>query len=398
MQILKQHFQVSFDYPIYFTDDVFAVHNPALRDFLISQRRSGFVQKVLVVVDDEVYKQHPGLSTQIKVYFRNIENITLVEEMLRMPGGEQAKNNTAYFDQLIEAIHRYKVDRHSYVVAIGGGSVLDLVGYAAAVAHRGIRHIRVPTTVLSQDDSGVGVKNGVNFQGKKNFLGTFSPPVAVFNDYQFLSTLSDRHWLAGISEAIKVALIKDAAFFDWLEEKVDLILQRDEKTMKYLLAHGAALHVAHIASGDPFELGSSRPLDFGHWSAHKLEQMTGFEMLHGEAVAIGIALDSVYSLLQGYLPRRDCLRILQLLQRYKLAVFDEILNDDRWVDELLKGLEEFREHLGGELTIMLLHAIGEGYEVHEMNEPQIGNAISMLEKMTNNQTRIEFIYGESQMI
>ena len=116
------------------------------------------------------------------------------------------------------AIHEYGIDRHAYVLAVGGGALLDMVGYAAATAHRGVRLVRVPTTVLSQNDSGIGVKNSVNAFGKKNFLGTFAPPFAVFNDFTFLTTLSDRDWRAGISEAIKVALLKDATFFAFLEE------------------------------------------------------------------------------------------------------------------------------------------------------------------------------------
>ncbi|MCU0324956.1 MAG: 3-dehydroquinate synthase, partial [Spirosomaceae bacterium] len=126
------------------------------------------------MIDAGVAETHPTLQSTIKAYFQETKNISLVEEILVMPGGEQVKNDTKYLDETLLAINKYGIDRHSFVAAIGGGAFLDMVGYASTIAHRGVKHIRIPTTVLSQNDSGVGVKNGVNFLGKKNFLGTFS--------------------------------------------------------------------------------------------------------------------------------------------------------------------------------------------------------------------------------
>src|SRR5690606_6380451 len=238
---------------------------------------------------------------------------------------ETIKNQKDAIDRIIDSVDRWGIDRHSYIMAIGGGAVLDAVGYAAAIAHRGIRHLRVPTTVLSQNDSGMGVKNGINYRGKKNFIGTFSPPVAVFNDNLFLTTLSDRAWVSGISEAVKVALIKDASFFDWIQNHATALRQRDREAMDYLIFRCAELHLQHIAGADPFEFGSSRPLDFGHWSAHKLEQLSGFEVLHGEAVSIGIALDTVYSAIVGLLSPSDAQRVLNVLQELDLPIFHPLL-------------------------------------------------------------------------
>ncbi|HKO80527.1 MAG TPA: 3-dehydroquinate synthase, partial [Chitinophagaceae bacterium] len=303
----------------------------------------------------------------IKNYISAIPSFSLVENILIIPGGEQSKNNQNAFDNIIEAVHQYGIDRHSYIVAIGGGSLLDIAGYAAAVSHRGIRHIRIPSTVLSQNDSGVGVKNGINFFGKKNFLGTFAPPVVVFNDYNFLHTLDERHWRSGISEAIKVALIKDPVFFAWLEENASLLAQRDMASMKYLIKRCAELHLQHIAGGDPFEMGSSRPLDFGHWSGHKLEQLTHFSVLHGEAVAMGIVLDSVYSFLSGRITEKDITRILDLMTALGFDITHPQMKIEDENSPLIAGMNEFREHLGGKLTIMLLNAIGKGEEVHELD-------------------------------
>jgi 3-dehydroquinate synthase len=221
--------------------------------------------------------------------------------------------------------------------------------------------------VLSQNDSGVGVKNGINYFHKKNFLGTFAPPVAVFNDNHFLTTLDDAEWRSGISEAIKVALIKDPVFYTWLEAHADKLVNRDMAAMQYLIRRCAELHLQHIAGSDPFETGSSRPLDFGHWSAHKLEQLSEFSIRHGEAVAIGITLDTVYSFLSGRLKEDRMIRILRLIKALGLPLTHPLLEITDQKKALLDGLNEFREHLGGRLTIMLLNDIGHGEEVNEMD-------------------------------
>jgi 3-dehydroquinate synthase len=304
--------------------------------------------------------------------------------MLVVPGGEPAKNDPELVNNILEAIEAHGIDRHSYVMAIGGGAVLDMVGYAASIAHRGVRLIRVPTTVLSQNDSGIGVKNGINFFGKKNFLGAFDPPYAVINDAHFLLTLDDRDWRAGISEAIKVALIKDARFFAQLEAEAEAVAARNMEPMQDQIFRCAELHAEHIRGGDPFEKGSSRPLDFGHWAAHKLEQMTHFELRHGEAVAIGIALDVIYSHLIGLLDEESYLRVIRLIETLGFSLFvpelKQNLHSDSG-DSVLTGLEEFREHLGGELTIMLIEEIGRGVEVHEMDSELIIQAIEKLEAL-----------------
>jgi 3-dehydroquinate synthase len=284
--------------------------------------------------------------------------------------------------EILELIHRHHIDRHNYVVVVGGGALLDMVGLAAATAHRGVRLIRIPTTTLAQDDSGVGVKNGVNAFGKKNFIGTFAPPFAVINDFDLLASLSERDKRAGYIEAVKVACIRDAEFFDRLELEASALAAFESEPMKHLIRRSAELHLNHIANGgDPFEMGSARPLDFGHWAAHKLEQMSGYRLRHGEAVAIGIALDVLYSVRQGLLARPAAERILGLLERLGFTLFDPELKSVSASGELkvLEGLEEFREHLGGELTITLLSDIGRGLEVHSMEIEQVRQALQDLE-------------------
>lgn len=381
-QTIHQEFSIPFSYKVHFTRELFHPDNPLLVDTLREDGQAG-PRKLLFVVDSEVDRLHPNLTEQLSAYTRRYPNdLIICRTPVVVPGGETAKNQFAFVESLLQEIDHHKIDRHAYVVAVGGGAVLDLVGFVAAIAHRGIRHIRIPTTVLSQNDSGVGVKNGINYFNKKNYLGTFVPPFAVLNDSDFLKTLPDRDWRAGISEAVKVALIRDAEFFYWIAQQATALNQRDMAAMEPLIIRCAEHHMAHIATnGDPFEKGSSRPLDFGHWAAHKLEQLTDYDVRHGEAVAIGIALDVAYSVQAGWLDRTDMIAVHQCLRDLGFRLSHPALYaaDDRSLNPALwDGLEEFREHLGGQLTIMLLDEIGQGVEVHQMDQALLNQALQEL--------------------
>jgi 3-dehydroquinate synthase len=228
----------------------------------------------------------------------------------------------------------------------------------------------------------VGVKNGINAFGKKNFVGTIAPPFAVINDFRLLATLPGREKRAGYAEAVKVACIRDRSFFDDLERDTALLLRFEPEAMRRMIRRCAELHVNHIAtSGDPFESGSARPLDFGHWSAHKLEQLSDFKLSHGGAVAIGIALDVTYSKRMGYLEPQSAERILRLLEDlgFELFASELLLTGARRELLVLSGVEEFRQHLGGNLTLTFLRAIGEGFEVHDVNTARVAESIYELQ-------------------
>jgi 3-dehydroquinate synthase len=367
---IQQSFQVRYQYSVHFTENLFAPDNSLLRDIVVSGGRHP--STVLFAVDAGV----SGIVESVRAYSASHRDaIRLSAGPLVVPGGEAVMNTERHPKRILRAIHRHGLCRQSFVVAVGGGAVLDMAGYAAAIAHRGVRLIRVPTTVLSQNDSGVGVKNAVNAFGKKNFVGVFAPPFAVLNDFTFLKSLSDRHWRSGIAEAVKVALIKDRRFFARLERDAAALAAREMQPMRRLIIHCADLHLRHIGTGgDPFETGSSRPLDFGHWAAHKLEQLSNFRLYHGEAVAIGMALDSTYSYLAGMLAEPEWRRILALLAALGFKLYVPELDSP----QLIGGLNEFREHLGGELTVMLLERIGRGREVHEIDVSRVSSAIGLL--------------------
>ena len=283
--MISRNITLNYEHRALFTRDVFSPGNLTLRKLIEDALDERDRSRVLVLVDDGLLRgDGEQLLGAIGTYFEaNADVLNLVAEPVVVEGGEACKNQWERVTELWEKINAAGICRHSYIIAIGGGAVLDLVGFAASTAHRGIRHIRMPTTTLSQGDGGVGVKNGVNYFGKKNWLGAFAVPFAIINDLNFLRTLPERDRRAGIIEAIKVSLIRDAEFFEAIESKADELAQLDEEALEMVIRRSAELHMNHIAQGgDPFELGSARPLDFGHWSAHKLEQISDFRVGHGE--------------------------------------------------------------------------------------------------------------------
>jgi 3-dehydroquinate synthase len=386
----RQSFSISYNYPVYFTRDLFDPANPCLQGALSAvepDKRHRFA----LFVDEGVTLAAPNLLPRIARHAAaHAAGMQLAGDIVVVPGGEGVKNQHSYVEHVLKDLSARNIDRQSFAIAIGGGAVLDAVGFAAAIFHRGVRHIRCPTTVLAQDDSGVGVKNGMNAFGKKNFIGTFAVPWAVVNDFDLLASLSARDKRAGYIEAVKVACIRDAVFFEELERDAARLREFEPEAMQRLIVRCAELHVNHIAtSGDPFELGSARPLDFGHWAAHKLEQISEYKLRHGEAVAIGIALDVIYSRRMGFLPAASAERVLSLIEALGFDLFaNELLHaDSAGALVVLKGLEEFSEHLGGRLTITLLHEIGQGFEVHEMNSATVLESIRELE--TRHKQRVE---------
>jgi 3-dehydroquinate synthase len=378
-----QRFSVPYEFPVVFTEGVFDPENPALRDALC-RLEPAKRHRVVFFVDDGLSAGRTPLIDAIAKYAqRHSDVMQLACAPVAVPGGEKIKSDLHFVESVQQTLFDLHVDRHSFVIAVGGGAVLDAIGLVASTTHRGVRHIRIPTTVLAQNDSGVGVKNGVNLQGVKNFVGTFAPPFAVLNDLEFVLTLPERDKIAGMAEAVKVALIRDAEFFGWLERHMDDLATFERSAMAHMIRRCAELHMRQISQGgDPFESGSARPLDYGHWSAHKLESLTRHHVRHGEAVAIGMALDARYSVLSGLLAPGEEERICALLEYLGFDLWHPALAksgaNGEWA--ILEGLRDFQEHLGGELSVTLLGGIGVGVEVHEIDRERMRQAMSWLKE------------------
>lgn len=358
-----------------FTDDVTRDDNSILLDLV--EKSGEHPARVQVWIDSHVDAADPDLMGRISsILQQHPSQIQLTDPPQTIIGGEACKNDPAVIDNLLGHFNDHDLDRRSYVIAIGGGAVLDAVGYAASIAHRGIRLIRIPTTTLAQADSGVGVKNAVNWFGKKNWKGTFAAPWGVINDAAILKTLPDRDFSCGFSEVVKVALLKDPAVFESVGKTADAIRQRDPEASSAAVRASVQMHLDHItAGGDPFESLEARPLDFGHWSAHRLESLTDYSVRHGEAVAIGLAIDCLYAARTLGLPRSDAQRVIDCLQRLGLPTTHSALGDP---NPLLDGLEEFRQHLGGRLTLTMIKGIGDPIDIHEVDDVEMRAAIAEL--------------------
>ena len=366
---------VTFKHRVIFTREAFAPTNRVLADVL----DEGGGRRVLVFLEAAVAESWKGLAAQIHSYFGELD---LDFRGVRIfAGGESCKADEDLVYEVWREIDTGHIDRHSYVLAIGGGAFLDAVGFAASTAHRGVRLVRFPTTTLSQDDSGVGVKSAINAFGKKNWVGSFGVPFAVINDFRFLESQDAETSRAGLIEALKVSLVKDGEFFAWIEKNTAGLAKLEREPFEECIRRSALLHARHIAlGGDPFETGSSRPLDFGHWAAHKLEALTKYQLSHAEAVAVGLALDIVYSRKKRLLPEEDAARVLSVLSSLGLKTYHPALDwtDNKGVRRVLAGLDEFREHLGGELTVLLLASLGKGIDVHEFDIALLNESIDEL--------------------
>lgn len=380
-----QHFTLSFEYPVYFTKKMFDPANAIFNEVLtrVDQQQRN---RLVVFIDSGVAETHPGISDAINKYFQSRNtNAAMVCDVQIVPGGKASKTSWDVTNDTIALLEDLRLDRQSVVIAIGGGSVLDAVGFAVSLVHRGLRLIRVPTTTLAQADAGIGIKNGLDIRGK-NRVGTFTPPFAVINDFEFLATLSFDDWIGGIAEAFKVAIIKDKVFFDYLCEKAQALKNREPEVMENLIRRCALLHLEHIRTcGDPFELGSARPLDFGHWAGHKLEVISDYAIGHGQTVAMGIALDSFYAMKTDLLDEPQLKKILDGFVDCGFEICTDELTRRHPNGELIimDGLAEFQEHLGGRLTVPLPKGIGSMVEIHDVETDIVAQGVRYLQEYQN---------------
>jgi 3-dehydroquinate synthase len=238
MDLIERTIRVNWQHRVVFSDGIFDPGNKVLNDIL---RGGGGPGRVLIVLDGDLAVAQPGLAIAITSYFAaHKAELTLVHPPMICQGGEQSKAAWSSVAEIHDAINQHHIDRHSYLIAVGGGALLDMAGLAAATAHRGVRHVRIPTTTLSQCDSGVGVKNGINAFGKKNFIGTFAPPFAVINDFTLLGTLPERDARAGFVEAVKVACIRSREFLESLESNARALAQFEPEPVRQLIRRCAA--------------------------------------------------------------------------------------------------------------------------------------------------------------
>jgi 3-dehydroquinate synthase len=272
-----------------------------------------------------------------------------------LPDGEQYKTLETLarvFDALVER----RLNRDACVVALGGGVVGDMAGFAAACYQRGVDYVQVPTTLLAQVDSSVGGKTGVNHPGGKNLIGAFHQPRAVVADTDTLQTLPPREFRAGLAEVIKYGLIADAAFLAWIEDNLDALLRLDGAALAYAIRRSCAIK-AEIVAEDEREHGRRALLNLGHTFGHAIETATGYgEWLHGEAVGAGMLVAADLSCRLGWIGAADVARIRALLERAGLPVVAPPIGADRALE--LIGMD--KKVLAGRIRLVLMRKVGEG--------------------------------------
>ncbi len=342
--------------------DVFGRDNTLLREQIGNK-------KAFFLVDDGIG------ADAISKLARYIEHYRINAYIKCIQGGEQVKDGLETVLETIDAMESFGIDRKEKVVLVGGGAVLDMGGFAASIAHRGIEHIRIPTTYLAQVDAGIGTKNAVNYLGQKNFIGVFQTPQIVIVDPLFLYTLDERQMRSGMAESVKVALMKDKKLFELVESNYQHVLDKhlEHQPTREIMWGTIVAHLEQIHT-DPYERQLARPLDFGHEWGHRLEIVTDHRLSHGEGVSIGMAIDSYISSKRGYISEDDFGRIIRLLKNIGLPTFDEAAT----LENIWPGLESFRRHLGGELTISLLGGIGNKRDVHEISKAEVEEALTYL--------------------
>jgi 3-dehydroquinate synthase len=288
----------------------------------------------------------------LDLVLKNLLGFTV--ETLILPDGEQYKtldSVTQIFDKLLAA----KFSRNATLIALGGGVIGDMGGFAAACYQRGIAFLQIPTTLLAQVDSSVGGKTGVNHPLGKNMIGAFYQPQCVIADADVLDTLDDRQLSAGLAEVIKYGLIRDAEFFDWLEANIERLLARDKQALAYAIER-SCLNKAEVVAEDETETGVRATLNLGHTFGHAIETGVGYgDYLHGEAVAIGTCQAADLSQRTGSLSEADVQRIIALFKKANLPVNPpEQLNADRFIELMTVD----KKNIDGQIRLILLEKIG----------------------------------------
>lgn len=313
-------------------------------------------KKVAVVSDETVAKLHLG-ALKNGLQAAGIEMVSMT-----LPAGEATKS-WPHFERTVEWLLEQKVERNGMVIALGGGVIGDLVGFAASVLRRGVRFVQIPTSLLAQVDSSVGGKTGINAPHGKNLIGAFHQPSMVLADTEVLGTLTKRDFLAGYGEVVKYGLLGDAAFFDWLDQNAEAAAAGDMEKRIYAVKRSVQMK-ADIVVRDETEQGDRALLNLGHTFCHALEAATGYSdrLLHGEGVAIGCALAFELSARMGLCSQEDPSRVREHLSRMGMKVdLGDIPGDLPDADALLDLMAQDKKVLDGKLRFILARGIGQAF-------------------------------------
>ena len=330
-------------------------------------------RKIIIIHDDyfsPIQKKNSYFYKFLESIKENCNNVHLIS----IPGGDKTKNIN-HLNEIIETTLSFEIDRDSIIIAFGGGVVGDIAGFVSSIVLRGINYIQVPTTLLSQVDSSIGGKTGINSKMGKNLIGAFHQPLAVISDINILNSLPKREFYAGLAEIVKYGLIKDIAFFEWLEKEYEGILYYHPSKIQTIITKSCQIK-AEIVKDDEKEKGQRALLNLGHTFAHAIEYFGNHDgkIIHGEAVSIGICLALRLSNFLGFCCQDDVQRVENLFEKFHLPT--SLVNFKNLSLSSKKMIERFRfdkKSKQNQLTFILNKGIGKSFihnniDIHDLTQ------------------------------
>ena len=343
-------------YPIYIGDSILS--DQALINKYITSNQ------VLIVMNENIA---PLYLQKIESHLNNLDY-----EVLILPDGESTKSLES-LNHIITRLMEKKYSRTCTLIALGGGVIGDLTGFAAACYQRGVKFIQIPTTLLAQVDSSVGGKTAVNHPLGKNMIGAFYQPCAVFADTAVLSTLPEREFSAGLAEVIKYGLIRDKDFYAWLEENIELLISRNYEALVYAIER-SCINKAEVVAQDERESGLRAILNLGHTFGHAIETALSYKgWLHGEAVACGMFMAADLSMRLGLIDQVHVARIKKLLERANLPIQ---IHKDIKLEQMLENMKVDKKSRDGVLFLILLNDIGDAVITSNYTEQELKETIN----------------------
>ena len=384
---IEVKFTVPCEYSVKFTRNMFGDDNGVLGEIVGADGKAE--PRVVLVADRAVVENTPDLGKKIGKYFKD-HGIKLAAKPYVVNGGEINKTNgMTTVRQITELVADSALGRDGFMLAIGGGALLDAAGYAAASFNRGARIIRVPTTLLSQCSGACFPSVGTNVLNRKDSNSIFAVPFASVVDFDFLKTLPDAVRQEGVSEAVKIAVATDAKFLDWIGKNAEKISSGDEETLEELIRRSAALHVDVIAKNkNPIGSDAERIFEFGLWSAHRIEALGRFRIPHGAALAVGLCIDAAYSVAKNMVSEEDADIVGETLAKCgALNGIDRIAPILDRADDILWGITEFRQHTGG--LPMFPKPLGKAADVESVDTEKMKEIIADLRKTCGEVAKID---------
>ena len=384
---LEVKFELQSEYGVKFTRDMFGDENGILAELLGADGKAE--PRVMLVADRAVVEKTPELGRKIGKYFKD-HGIKLASRPFVVNGGEINKTNgMTTVRQVTEVAADAALGRDGFLVVMGGGALIDATCYAAAAFNRGLRTVRVPTTLLAQCSGACYPFVGTNILNRKDANSIFAPPYASIVDFDFLKSLPEGQRREGVSEAVKIAAAADAKFLAWIGKNAEKIAAGDEEAIEETIRRSAALHASVISK----EMGrpgfyAERIFEFGHWSAHRIEALGRFRIPHAAALAVGLCIDAAYAVAKKTVSEEDADIVGETLAKCgALNDIEKIAPILDRADDLLRGIEEFRQHTGG---LPLFPApLGKASDVESVDADKMKEIILELRKTCGEVAKIE---------